>query len=168
MPMLRLARKILMRLRPYRWVFTVAVVQVLVMGALELLKPWPLKLIVDHVLMGYPAPWPWLHSLEPRALLLVGCVALILIYALIGAFSVISNYVTIGLGQRLVNDFRAELHAHLQRLSLAFHNRREVGGSPLPHHLRHLCHPDAHHEWVLPCPDVSGTSGWHGGGDATA
>src|SRR5215510_15587053 len=68
MPMLRLARKILVRLRPYRWVFTIAVVQVLVMGALELLKPWPLKLIVDHVLMGYPAPWPWLHSLAPRAL----------------------------------------------------------------------------------------------------
>jgi ATP-binding cassette subfamily B protein/subfamily B ATP-binding cassette protein MsbA len=52
---------------------------------------------------------------------------LILVYALIGAFSVTSNYVTISLGQRLVNDFRAELHAHLQRLSLAFHSRREVG-----------------------------------------
>jgi hypothetical protein len=28
--------------------------------------------------------------------------------------------------QRPVNDFRAELHAHLQRLSLAFHSRRGV------------------------------------------
>ena len=52
---------------------------------------------------------------------------LVLVYALIGAFSVTSNYVTIALGQRLVNDFRAELHAHLQRLSLAFHSRRKVG-----------------------------------------
>src|SRR5207249_9640356 len=30
-------------------------------------------------------------------------------------------------GQRMVNDFRSELYAHLQRLSLAFHSRREVG-----------------------------------------
>ena len=52
---------------------------------------------------------------------------LVLVYALIGACSVTSNYVTIALGQRLVNDFRAELYAHLQRLSLAFHSRREVG-----------------------------------------
>jgi ATP-binding cassette subfamily B protein/subfamily B ATP-binding cassette protein MsbA len=125
--MRRLVCKLLVRLRPYRWVFAVAVVQVLVMGALELLKPWPLKLIVDHVLTGSPAPWPWVHSLAPRALLVVGCVALILVYALIGAGSVLNNYVTIGLGQRLVNDFRAELHAHLQRLSLAFHSQREVG-----------------------------------------
>jgi ATP-binding cassette subfamily B protein/subfamily B ATP-binding cassette protein MsbA len=46
---------------------------------------------------------------------------------MIGVGSIISNYITIHLGQRLVNDFRAELHAHLQRLSLAFHSRREVG-----------------------------------------
>src|SRR6185436_19340246 len=41
--------------------------------------------------------------------------------------SVTSNYTTISVGQRMVNDFRAELYAHLQRLSLAFHTRRSVG-----------------------------------------
>jgi ATP-binding cassette subfamily B protein/subfamily B ATP-binding cassette protein MsbA len=40
---------------------------------------------------------------------------------------VTSNYATIGVGQRMVNDFRGELYAHLQRLSLAFHSRRQVG-----------------------------------------
>ena len=125
--MLRLARKIFVRLQPYRWSFAAAVGQVFVISALELLKPWPLKLIVDHVLTGLPVPWLWLRHLEPQTLLLGGCLMLVLVYALIGAFSVTSNYVTIALGQRLVNDFRAELHAHLQRLSLAFHSRREVG-----------------------------------------
>jgi ATP-binding cassette subfamily B protein/subfamily B ATP-binding cassette protein MsbA len=105
----------------------VAVVQVLLIGALELLKPWPLKLVVDHVLTSHPVPWTWLQALAPQTLLLLGCVMLVLVYALIGACSVTSNYVTVQLGQRLVNDFRAELHAHLQRLSLAFHSRREVG-----------------------------------------
>lgn len=127
LPMLRLARHILQRLRPYRWSFAVAVAQVFVISALELLKPWPLKLTVDHVLTGLPVPWLWLDHLAPRTLLLVGCLMLVLVYALLGAFSITSNYVSIALGQRLVNDFRAELHAHLQRLSLAFHSRREVG-----------------------------------------
>jgi ATP-binding cassette subfamily B protein/subfamily B ATP-binding cassette protein MsbA len=125
--MQRLARNIFQRLRPYRWSFLVAVAQVFVMSALELLKPWPLKLIVDHVFSGLPVPWLWLQDLEPRVFLFVGCLMLVLVYALLGAFSITSNYMTIALGQRLVNDFRAELHAHLQRLSLAFHSRREVG-----------------------------------------
>jgi ATP-binding cassette subfamily B protein len=125
--MLRLARNIFERLRPYRWSFAVAVAQVFIMSALELLKPWPLKLIVDHVFTGLPVPWLWLRHLEPRTLLFIGCLMLVLVYALLGAFGITSNYVTIALGQRLVNDFRAELHAHLQRLSLAFHSRREVG-----------------------------------------
>jgi ATP-binding cassette subfamily B protein/subfamily B ATP-binding cassette protein MsbA len=103
------------------------VLQVLLIGALELLKPWPLKLVVDHVLTDQPLPWTWLQAFAPQTLLLVGCLMLVLVYALIGVGSVTSNYVTIHLGQRLVNDFRAELHAHLQRLSLAFHSRREVG-----------------------------------------
>jgi ATP-binding cassette, subfamily B, bacterial len=126
-PLLSLARKLCKRLRPYRWLFAVAIVQVVLIGALELLKPWPLKLVVDHVLTSHPMPWMWLQTLAPQTLLLLGCVMLVLVYALLGVGSVTSNYITIHLGQRLVNDFRAELHAHLQRLSLAFHSRREVG-----------------------------------------
>ena len=126
-PLLSLARKLYKRLRPYRWLFAVAVVQVILMGVLELLKPWPLKLIVDHVLTSHPVPWAWLQGLAPRTLLLLGCLLLVLVHALLGAGGVSGSYITINLGQRLVNDFRAELHAHLQRLSLAFHSRREVG-----------------------------------------
>src|SRR5437870_8078133 len=40
-PLLSLARKLYKRLRPYRWIFAIAVTQVILMGALELLKPWP-------------------------------------------------------------------------------------------------------------------------------
>lgn len=125
--MLQLARKLFARLHPYRLTFAIAIAQVLIMGALELLKPWPLKLVVDHVLTGHPVPWVWLQDRTPHTLLFIGCLALVLVYALLGAFGVLSNYVTINLGQRLVNDFRAELYAHLQRLSMAFHSRREVG-----------------------------------------
>jgi ATP-binding cassette subfamily B protein/subfamily B ATP-binding cassette protein MsbA len=40
---------------------------------------------------------------------------------------VLSNWLTVDIGQRMVNDFRSDLYAHLARLSLAFHSRRQVG-----------------------------------------
>ena len=64
--LLRLAQKLGKRLWPHRWLFAVAVAQVLLIGALELLKPWPLKLIVDHVLAGHPVSWVWLAFLHHR------------------------------------------------------------------------------------------------------
>jgi ATP-binding cassette subfamily B protein/subfamily B ATP-binding cassette protein MsbA len=124
---LRVIGKVLGRLRPYRLAFAGAVLQVLLSGLLELAKPWPLKVVVDNVLGGHPLALPWLGSLPPRELLLAACGVLILVYALLGAFSVSSNYASISVGQRMVNDFRSELYAHLARLSLAFHSRREVG-----------------------------------------
>jgi ATP-binding cassette subfamily B protein/subfamily B ATP-binding cassette protein MsbA len=124
---LRLARKVLARLRPHRAMFAAAVVQVLGIGLLELAKPWPLKVVVDNVLGGRPLGWTWLRAADPPLLLAAACLALVLVYALLGALSVTSNWATIAVGQRMVNDFRSELYAHLQRLSLAFHSRREVG-----------------------------------------
>jgi ATP-binding cassette subfamily B protein/subfamily B ATP-binding cassette protein MsbA len=124
---LRVVGKVLRRLQPYRLAFTVAVLQVLLIGVLELAKPWPLKVVVDNVLGAHPIGLPVLAGLSPRELLLVACGALVGVYALLGALSVSSNYASISVGQRMVNDFRSELYAHLARLSLAFHSRREVG-----------------------------------------
>jgi ATP-binding cassette subfamily B protein/subfamily B ATP-binding cassette protein MsbA len=124
---LRLVAKVLQRLRPYRWAFAGAVLQVLLIGLLELAKPWPLKIVVDDVLGGHPLAVPGLRGLAPRDLLFVACGILVAVYALLGALAVTSNYATISVGQRMVNDFRSELYAHLARLSLAFHSRRQVG-----------------------------------------
>src|ERR1700683_5797287 len=60
-------------------------------------------------------------------LLIAACVSLVILYALLGLLNVITNYVTISIGQRMVNELRARLFDHLQRLSLSFHRRREVG-----------------------------------------
>jgi ATP-binding cassette subfamily B protein/subfamily B ATP-binding cassette protein MsbA len=127
MQTLRLARKVLRRLAPYGGLFAGAIAQVLAIGLLELAKPWPLKVVVDNVLGGRPLGWRALDGLGSRGLLVAACLALVGVYALLGLLSVTSNHTTIGVGQRMVNDFRAELYAHLQRLSLAFHSRRQVG-----------------------------------------
>ena len=41
-------RKILPYLRPYRLPFLFALTQVFLMSACEILKPWPLKIVIDN------------------------------------------------------------------------------------------------------------------------
>jgi ATP-binding cassette subfamily B protein/subfamily B ATP-binding cassette protein MsbA len=93
----------------------------------ELLKPWPLKLVVDNVVGHEPLALPGLAGLGPRELLMVACVGLVVLYAALAALSVVNNATTIGIGQRMVNDLRLDLYQHLQRLSMRFHSTREVG-----------------------------------------
>ena len=120
-------QKVLPYLKPYRFTFLLLSTQLLVINLCELLKPWPLKLIIDHVLGGRPLPVELTQGWAPEALLLAACSGLILIYLLLASITVLFNYTSIGVGQRLVNDLRGDLYDHLQRLSLAFHSRREVG-----------------------------------------
>jgi ATP-binding cassette subfamily B protein/subfamily B ATP-binding cassette protein MsbA len=101
-----------------------ALAQVLVMTGFELLKPWPMKVVIDNVLGGQPFPWA---ELSKVALLLAACAALVLATLGAGLLKLWHNNTSIGVGQAMVNDLRAALYAHLQRLSLAFHGRQKVG-----------------------------------------
>src|SRR5262249_26555141 len=94
----------------------------------EVAKPWPLKVVVDNVLggkalsfFGYP------ERLSAAALLMAAALGLVLLYVVLGALQVVSHFVTIDIGQRMVDDFRSDLYQHLQRLSLRFHLRRSAG-----------------------------------------
>jgi len=112
---------------PYRWRVAVALAQVALMSGLELLKPWPLQVVIDSVLGGKPVVWAPLAGLSPQALLGGAVAALVVIYVLLGLVSVWNNYTTISIGQGMVNDLRSRIYAQLQRLSLSFHNRASVG-----------------------------------------
>src|SRR5215813_1459997 len=122
-----LRRRVLASLRPYRGMFIFALAQVVLISGAELLKPWPLKLIIDNVLGGQPLSWPLLAGYSPQGVLLLACIGLVGIYVVLGGLSMLNNYTTIRIGQSMVNDLRGALYNHLQRLSLAFHNRRQVG-----------------------------------------
>lgn len=119
--------QILALLRPYRGLFLFALLQVGLIAAAELLKPWPLKVIIDHVLGQKPLGWSVVAGWSRETLLLATCLSLVAIYLVLGALTLVNNYTTIRIGQSMVNDLRAALYNHLQRLSLAFHNRRETG-----------------------------------------
>jgi ATP-binding cassette subfamily B protein/subfamily B ATP-binding cassette protein MsbA len=120
-------RKILKYLWPYRFPFLIALAQVFVMSGCELLKPWPLKIIIDNVLSGKPVPWGIEGRFTRETLLILAATSLVIIYIVLGGITLLNNYTTIKIGQKMVNDMRRDLYAHLQRLSLAFHSRRQVG-----------------------------------------
>jgi ATP-binding cassette subfamily B protein/subfamily B ATP-binding cassette protein MsbA len=114
-------------LKPYRAAFAFALFQVLFISAFELLKPWPLKIIIDQVLSGKPAPWELAQSWSPEMLLAAACAGLVLIYVAAGALRVVHDHTTISIGQKMVHDLRRDLYSHIQRLSLAFHSRQQIG-----------------------------------------
>jgi ATP-binding cassette subfamily B protein len=114
-------------LRPYLPAFVLALAQVVLISALELLKPWPLKVIIDHVLTGAPIPWEFAQTWSPQNILWLACLGLVVIYLLLAGLRILNDYSTIRIGQKMVNDLRRDLYSQIQRLSLSFHHRRQVG-----------------------------------------
>jgi ATP-binding cassette subfamily B protein/subfamily B ATP-binding cassette protein MsbA len=123
-------RRILVYLRPHGLRAAGGVVLTLLGVGLELMKPLPLAIVLDSVLGGQPLPGPLaplLAGSSPLALLAGACAAIVLVTVGHGLATVGSNYLTIDVGQRMVNDLRTELYAHLQKLSLKFHDRQQTG-----------------------------------------
>jgi ATP-binding cassette, subfamily B, bacterial len=100
--------------------------------ASELLKPWPLKVILDHGILDKPLPQSlrFLQGMgaSGRVPLLVEASCAIVLIALGGGlFSYFQIFITSSIGYETVYALRRELFAHLQRLSLSFHNRARSG-----------------------------------------
>ncbi|MBI2318125.1 MAG: ABC transporter ATP-binding protein [Betaproteobacteria bacterium] len=101
-------------------------------AAAALAAPWPLKLIVDHVLLARPLPGifaPLTDRLQPgsNTALVVLALSLVAIAGCASLFAYLQLYLTSRIGLRLVYRLRSELFDHLQSLSLSFHNRARTG-----------------------------------------
>jgi ATP-binding cassette subfamily B protein len=103
-----------------------ALFQVLLIAGFELLKPWPLQIVIDNVLGGKSLSFAGFTS-SPGSLLLFASIGIVTVHFGAGALTLLHNYTAIRIGQNMVNDLRGSLYAHLQRLSLAFHSRQRVG-----------------------------------------
>ena len=123
--------KFLPYLRAHRWRVAWALAQIFLVAGFELLKPWPLQIVIDYVLGGKApptgGPLAGLLSLPTTLLLVVACAGIVVVNVGAGALTLLHNYTTIRVGQAMVNDLRGDLYAHLQRLSLAYHGRQRVG-----------------------------------------
>lgn len=129
--------RLLVRYALRRWPALLAVAATMLLQAgLEVLKPWPMKVLVDGVLDDKPLPpalaraAEWLPGAGSRDGLLAWSIAATVVLFLLGwLLGLASAYANIGFGQRMVYDLAADLFGRLQRLSLRFHNHQPVGDS---------------------------------------
>jgi ATP-binding cassette subfamily B protein/subfamily B ATP-binding cassette protein MsbA len=120
--------------RPYRRDVVTVLAAMATAVLLDVLRPWPMKILVDQVVGGQPAPGGTFRGLLPGADHPEGLLAWVAI-ATVGIFlagtlvATIQAVVGVRFGQRMVYDLAADLFLHLQRLSLLYHSHRPVGDS---------------------------------------
>jgi len=116
-------------LRPHRAVLALAFVAVLGEAATDLLEPWPLKIVFDYVFGGKHMP-AWMSEFlgSNKVAILHFAVLAVIVIALVGALSAYAEkYLTTSVGQWVMHDLRRVLYHHIQRLSLAYHDRKPTG-----------------------------------------
>src|ERR1051326_3911606 len=91
---------------------------------LNLLKPWPFKIIVDDFLRPNPHPPGDWHTWIPLL-----CLALVVIQFLWGLCNWATNYILVKVGLEALLKMRTDLYSHLPRLSFKFHYTRRSADS---------------------------------------
>ena len=121
-------------LAPYRRRIALAVSAMMVDAALTVLRPWPLKIVIDNVLhlrstsrLSVLGRWLQTNSYGKYQILVACCIATITIAVSNG---LLTYYFTLNMGliaHRVVYALRCKVFAHIQRLSLRFHDANRSG-----------------------------------------
>lgn len=120
-------RRVLRYYRPF-WGQTVLGLFLSLCGiGLNLIKPWPFKIIVDNVLPNINNAY-FVVRPASRAILFL-CLALVVLQFLWGVTNWLTNYIFVKIGLQALLKLRTEIYAHLQRLSLKFHDARRSSDS---------------------------------------
>jgi ATP-binding cassette subfamily B protein/subfamily B ATP-binding cassette protein MsbA len=119
---------------PHRRQLAVTILTMAVLVGLDVLRPWPLKLLVDQVVGGQPLPGAlgrWAAGVpglaEGTGLLAAVCAATVVIFLARSLVGMVNAAASVTFGQRMVYALGDDLFRHLQRLSLIFHSRRSLG-----------------------------------------
>jgi ATP-binding cassette subfamily B protein len=99
---------------------------------ITLLRPWPLKVVFDNVLMtsrsATTGAWnQMLNRLDPVLLVALCAFAVLLLAALTGLLKYSQSVLTKTVGHSLVAQIRLQLFSHVQRLPQSYHDYRETG-----------------------------------------
>ncbi len=134
-------RRVLAYYRPFLRPTVFALVLSLGGIGLNLLKPWPFKIIVDQVLPGTQVDagahqffWgnifdPAHSSLSRSQMVAVLCGALVVIQIIWGALNWVTNYILVKIGLEALLKLRTDLYSYLQSLSLKYHDARRSSDS---------------------------------------
>src|SRR5712692_35135 len=139
-------RRVLAYYRPF-WPQTIFGLLLSLCGiGLNLLKPWPLKFIVDQILPSFARGSqtntfigfqlfaghlriPTSPILSVHGLIAALCLALIAIQLVWGAINWITSYLFVKIGLQALLKLRTDLYAYLQSLSLKYHDARRSSDS---------------------------------------
>jgi len=117
---MRSARRLLVPyLRPYRRALALGGLLATLEVVVTLLQPWPLKVIVDRVLVD--------PGENAQLILAASLVALVVVVGVGSLLDYWSMRLLSSAGLHVSNDLRLSVFAHLQRLSLRFHGSNRVG-----------------------------------------
>jgi ATP-binding cassette subfamily B protein/subfamily B ATP-binding cassette protein MsbA len=130
-------RRTLSYYRPFWAETSLALLLSLGVTALNLLKPWPFKYIVDGILSpvteatrpAHEQLQQWFGAMPGSQVILILCLSMVLITFVAGLINLFSNYMLIGVGLKALLRIRTELYAYLQSLSLKFHDTRRSSDS---------------------------------------
>ena len=117
----RVYRAFVPHLRIYWKRFALAYLALFAAMVMNLLKPWPLKIIFDYILLNKTMPHrlEWVKSLAGQNKLIflaILCASIVGIFFLEGFFTFIRKYFLAGAGERSLNDIRQRAFGHLQLL----------------------------------------------------
>ena len=119
-------------LRPHWRRLSLGLVAVLGETITDLLEPWPLKIVFDHVLASKQMP-QWLGSMvaslgQGKGAILEFAALAVITIASVGAISTFfEKYLTTSVGQWVMHDLRRTLYHHIHRLSLTYHDHKKTG-----------------------------------------
>ena len=129
-------RRALAYFRPNLAATVVAMVLTLVGNAFNLLRPWPLALIVDKLLPasanGTHGLSIWGHDLGGWSLptiLMIVCSLMVVLHILAGGIGYVTSIITLRVGLHAILRMRTELYAYLHSLPLKFHDERRSSDS---------------------------------------
>ena len=123
-------RQLLRYARPQRGFFLLIFLLTVVSSALLALQPWPMKIIVDHVLGTSPLPGVLqdvLGAPGPMALLAFAVVGGLALFLISSALEAVLTWSWTVAGRRMVYALAEDLFARLQRQSLVYHASHQVG-----------------------------------------
>ena len=134
-------RRVLRYYRPFLAHTIVGLVLSLCGIALNLLKPWPLKVIVDQIIPSFARGERSLHfygadffgpqspAFSAPGLVALLCGALVVIQLAWGIINWVTNYIFVKVGLQALLKLRTDLYSYLQSLSLKYHDARRSSDS---------------------------------------
>lgn len=127
-------RQLIERFSPYlkreRLLLAGGFAALLAQVGLRLLEPWPLKFILDRVIVDAPVSgsgFAWVDGLEPLTLLSYAALAFVAVVGLRAATEYATTVSFALVGTRVLTQIRAKLYAHLQKLPLSYHTGAKGG-----------------------------------------